>query len=46
MIDINEIRKIDPEIADSMLLELRRQNTHIELIASENEIPLGLYILI
>lgn len=36
MIDINEIRKIDPEIADSMLLELRRQNTHIELIASEN----------
>ena len=36
MIDINEIRKVDPEIADAMLLELKRQNSHIELIASEN----------
>ena len=36
MIDINEIRKADPEIADAMLLELKRQNSHIELIASEN----------
>ena len=35
MIDINEIRKADPEIADAMLLELKRQNSHIELIRAK-----------
>lgn len=36
MIDLKMIREFDPEVADAMLLELRRQNNHIELIASEN----------
>ncbi len=30
------IRKADPELAEAMELELNRQRTHIELIASEN----------
>lgn len=36
MYDFVEIRKADPEIADVIQDELERQNSHIELIASEN----------
>ncbi len=34
--EIELIRKADPEIAEAIELELNRQRTHIELIASEN----------
>ena len=34
--DFNTIRRTDPEIADAIEMELARQRTHIELIASEN----------
>jgi len=34
MLDI--LRAVDPEVADAIEAERRRQNTHIELIASEN----------
>lgn len=36
MIDINLIRRTDPEIADSLVDELKRQQGNLELIASEN----------
>lgn len=36
MYDIEEIRKEDPEIAQAIEKEVARQNSHIELIASEN----------
>ncbi len=36
MIDIKAMRQTDPEIADVMELELKRQQEHLELIASEN----------
>lgn len=36
MFDINEIYKVDSEIADAMEMEIKRQEEHIELIASEN----------
>ncbi len=36
MFDFEEIKKADPELADAMSLELERQKSHIELIASEN----------
>ncbi len=36
MIDMSCIRNADPEIADAMELELKRQRGNIELIASEN----------
>ena len=36
MYDFDEIRNTDPEIADVIKDEMRRQNSHIELIASEN----------
>ncbi len=36
MIDFKAIRKNDSEIADVMELELKRQQEHLELIASEN----------
>lgn len=36
MYDFEEIRKTDPEIADAIQAEMARQNSHIELIASEN----------
>lgn len=36
MIDIETVRKTDPEVAEAMGLELTRQREHIELIASEN----------
>lgn len=36
MYSFDEISKFDPEIADAIRLEKERQNSHIELIASEN----------
>ncbi len=36
MYSTDEIRAVDPEIADAIDAELARQNSHIELIASEN----------
>jgi len=34
--DIEIIKKVDPQAAEAILLELGRQNSHLELIASEN----------
>ena len=36
MYDFDEIMKADPEVADAIKSEMERQNSHIELIASEN----------
>lgn len=36
MYDFEEIRNTDSEIADAIKAEMERQNSHIELIASEN----------
>lgn len=33
---VDVIRKEDPEVADAVLAEVERQNSHLELIASEN----------
>ena len=34
--ELEMIRKTDPQVAEAIELELNRQRTHIELIASEN----------
>ena len=34
--ELDLIRSVDPEVAEAISLELNRQRTHIELIASEN----------
>ena len=36
MYSLDEVKKVDPEIADAIVAEEERQNSHIELIASEN----------
>ena len=36
MYSLDEVRTVDPEIAELIIAELNRQNSHIELIASEN----------
>ena len=36
MYSLDELRAVDPEIADAIVEEQKRQNSHIELIASEN----------
>ena len=36
MYSYEEILKADPEIAQAITDEMKRQNSHIELIASEN----------
>ena len=36
MYSLDDVRKVDPEIADAIVAEQQRQNSHIELIASEN----------
>ena len=36
MYSFEEIVKTDPEVAQAIDHELKRQNSHIELIASEN----------
>ena len=36
MYSLDEVRKVDPEVAQAIESEQQRQNSHIELIASEN----------
>ena len=36
MYSLEEVRKVDPETAEAIEMEMARQNDHIELIASEN----------
>ena len=36
MYDFEEILRADPEVAGAIDAEMKRQNSHIELIASEN----------
>ena len=36
MYSLDEVRNVDPEIAEAIVDEQQRQNSHIELIASEN----------
>ena len=36
MYDFNEIQQTDPAVAEAIQAEIARQNSHIELIASEN----------
>lgn len=36
MYSLEEIRAVDPQIAEAIIAEQKRQNDHIELIASEN----------
>ncbi len=36
MYSLDEVRAVDPEIAEAIVQEEERQNSHIELIASEN----------
>ena len=36
MYSLEEVKAVDPEIARLIMAELARQNSHIELIASEN----------
>lgn len=36
MYSLEEVRRVDPEIAEAIQNEMKRQNDHIELIASEN----------
>ncbi len=36
MYSLDEVRNVDPQIADAIVAEQERQNSHIELIASEN----------
>ena len=36
MYSLEEVKKVDPEVAAAITDEEARQNSHIELIASEN----------
>ena len=36
MYSLDEVKKVDPEVAQAIIDEENRQNSHIELIASEN----------
>jgi glycine hydroxymethyltransferase len=36
MYSFEEVKSFDPELAQAISLEIGRQNSHIELIASEN----------
>ena len=36
MYSLEEVQKVDPQIAEAIVAEQERQNSHIELIASEN----------
>ena len=36
MYSFEDVKTFDPELAESITLEIGRQNDHIELIASEN----------
>ena len=41
MYSFDEIKNVDPQIADAITAEMERQNSHIELIASENWVSKG-----
>ena len=41
MYSLEEVRKVDPEVAQAICDEEARQNSHIELIASENWVSKG-----
>ena len=41
MYSLDDIKKIDPEVAQAIVDEENRQNSHIELIASENWVSKG-----
>ena len=41
MYSLDDIKKIDPEVAQAIVDEELRQNSHIELIASENWVSKG-----
>ena len=43
MYDFDEIKTTDPEIAEAIRAEMERQNSHIELIASEKLGEQGCY---
>ncbi|MBR2275442.1 MAG: serine hydroxymethyltransferase [Lachnospiraceae bacterium] len=36
MYSLDEVKRVDPEIAEAIQAEMQRQNSHLELIASEN----------
>lgn len=36
MYTLDEVKNVDPEVAEAIVREVERQNSHIELIASEN----------
>ncbi len=36
MYSLDEVKRVDPEIAEAIEAEMARQMSHIELIASEN----------
>ncbi len=36
MVNLEVIKKVDPKVAEAIQLEFERQNSHLELIASEN----------
>jgi len=36
MVQLDLIKKFDPEVGDAMQLEMDRQESHLEMIASEN----------
>ncbi|MCR4658281.1 MAG: serine hydroxymethyltransferase [Lachnospiraceae bacterium] len=36
MYSLDEVKNVDPEVAEAITKEMERQNSHIELIASEN----------
>ena len=36
MYSLDEVKAVDPEVAAAIEAEMNRQNSHIELIASEN----------
>ena len=44
MYSLEELRFADAEIAQAIEDEVARQNSHIELIASENWIPFCIFI--
>ena len=41
MYDFDEIKNADPEIAEVIIAEMKRQNSHFDLIASENRVSIA-----
>ena len=44
MYSLDEVRAVDPEVAEAITDEMARQNSHIELIASENWVSKALRV--